>query len=278
MKALEEQVKLRLSEGEQVERIKWLKNNGLELDGFSFKAEGQKLQPTVYANEFFYGVISPEEIERIAEKLVSLRRECRLIRNESVEEILNYQKAKDNVHYRLVSSEQNQELLRRAPWLPWLDLAIMFHIRIPDSVVPNATALIHTGLMEHWGISIRELFMDAERNMGAEYVIFKPIEELEADLEVRSGMWVLSYRQLMYGAAAIVDLGVLKWCRQQLGEDFWVIPSSVHETIVVPQNCGATRNQLDQMLQEINAAKVRPEERLGEHVYFFNSEQGKLVY
>lgn len=82
-------------------------------------------------------------------------------------------------------------------------------------------------------------------------------------------MFVLTNKSRSNGAAAILYEGELDKIGRQLGEDFYILPSSVHEVIIVPMSCGHNREELRKMVKEINLKQVAQEEFLSDHVYVY---------
>ena len=108
------------------------------------------------------------------------------------------------------------------------------------------------------------------------------LQPMEAFMEcagfepVSRGMYILSNSRKEYGAAVFMDPGVQRMCREELGEDYYVIPSSIHELLLLPESLAADQADLDQLIREVNAACVSPEEYLGNHAYFYSGETGAL--
>lgn len=82
-------------------------------------------------------------------------------------------------------------------------------------------------------------------------------------------MYVLTNESRRCGAAAILYEGELDRIGRRLGEDFYILPSSIHEVIIVPMSCGHTREELRKMVKEINITQVSQEEYLSDHVYIY---------
>ena len=62
-----------------------------------------------------------------------------------------------------------------------------------------------------------------------------------------------------------------------MGENFFVIPSSVHETIIVAESEAPGREELRSMIEEINETQVEAEEVLSDRAYYYDRESGKLA-
>ena len=89
-------------------------------------------------------------------------------------------------------------------------------------------------------------------------------------------MYVLSNEIRSFGAAAILYPGCLKKIRDYLGEDYYVLPSSVHEVIVVRESTAPDKRYLNEMVSEINESQVEAEEVLSDNAYFYSASQGRL--
>lgn len=94
--------------------------------------------------------------------------------------------------------------------------------------------------------------------------------------ETHLQMYVLTNTERRYGAVNLLYPEILKAAAGRLNGDFYVLPSSVHECMLVPVSTGASAADLQQMVREINQVCVAPEEVLGDSVYCYERETGKL--
>lgn len=86
---------------------------------------------------------------------------------------------------------------------------------------------------------------------------------------------VISNREKYFGASAILLPEVYEQVSKKLGEKFIILPSSIHE-------CLATEYQEDfemlvDMVKEVNASQVEPEEQLSDHIYLCSKEGISLL-
>ena len=58
-----------------------------------------------------------------------------------------------------------------------------------------------------------------------------------------------------------------------MGGDFFLLPSSIHEVILVPDNGKMDYRELEKMVHEVNETQVRPTERLSDNVYHYDSKE-----
>ncbi|HIS07507.1 MAG TPA: hypothetical protein IAC99_07550, partial [Candidatus Choladocola avistercoris] len=161
----------------------------------------------------------------------------------------------------------------------WLDLAVVFYLKIPEEIIRNATALIHNSHMKQWGIDLKELYHIAAENMAEIPVMLEPMEQLLEGYGLEgktSGMYVLGIREREYGAAVMLIPDVLRRCFRQIGEEFYVLPSSIHEVILLPVSYSGNPAELEALVKEVNETCVTPEDYLSGHVYRYFSDTGEL--
>ncbi len=276
---LEQKIMGKLEEGETVKRVRILKNNNVKLDGFSYCVEGHRERPTVYVNQYYQEELLEDTVDEIADMVLKLQRESRLFPSHGVDQLMDFEKMRKRIHCRLISRDKNEELLKDVPWLPWLDLAIVFHFQIPERILEHATALIYTSHMEYWGVTIEDIYTAAAENMSEIQVFLEPMEHFLGTCgfdPLSSGMHILSNCQKEYGAAVIINPQVQRMCLQRLGESYYVLPSSVHELLLLPESLAVGPFELEQLIREVNTTCVRQEEYLSGHAYFYSEETGVL--
>ena len=65
---------------------------------------------------------------------------------------------------------------------------------------------------------------------------------------------------------------------EKVGEDFYILSSSLHEDIILPDSPDMDKDVLEQMVKDINAGEVAPEDRLSDHVYMYDSVEKEIVF
>jgi len=69
---------------------------------------------------------------------------------------------------------------------------------------------------------------------------------------------------------------ILEQIAGQIGESYYIIPSSIHETIVIPESESPCRQHLLEMVKEINETQVEIEDVLSDNVYFYDVDERSL--
>lgn len=88
-----------------------------------------------------------------------------------------------------------------------------------------------------------------------------------------SPLYVLTTRQGIYGAAAMLYPGILRSFAAAAGDDLYIIPSSVHEVLLQAKGGAPDVQDMNAIIREINAGEVQPKERLSDHVYLYSREK-----
>lgn len=89
-------------------------------------------------------------------------------------------------------------------------------------------------------------------------------------------MYVLTNKEKFWGATAILRIEILEEIGKKLKQNFYIIPSSIDEVLIVPSYADIDREMMDIMIQEVNETQVSKEERLSDHAYYYSIEEGKI--
>lgn len=264
-----------------------LKNNGKERIGITISHKDTNISPTIYLEEFYEQYCHDRPFDDIVKNIVSLYHDVKFSQSWDMEQVQDYQRARSYIVFKLIHREKNTSLLKDIPFIPYLDLAIVFYILLETTEKGTATILINNDLLHYWNISLSDIYSAAKTNtpllMSAD---FKPmrtiIHELlgkpctEKDLE-ENRMYVLSNQFRQFGAACILYHRVLEDIGNQLNEDFYILPSSIHEVIILPACFSPNEEDLNEMIVDINETQVSDEEVLSDHAYYYSTKTNKLV-
>lgn len=83
-------------------------------------------------------------------------------------------------------------------------------------------------------------------------------------------MYVLTNHRKLNGAACLLETDILREFAKKIGQGFFIIPSSIHEVILVPEQIEKNKDHLNEMVKEVNATQVEAEEILSDQVYFYS--------
>lgn len=265
------------------------KNNGVVLQGLMIRKKEEHVMPTIYLNSFWEAYEGGVAFAEIIKKIVSIFREDGVGRKIDVAFFTEFDKVKDRVCFRLVNREKNVELLEKAPYIPMLDLAICFYYAFDSGGVENGMIPIYRSHLDNWGVSERDLMECAMENtprlFPSEVIPMENVlgdllqeipEEMRQDIMQKVSMKILTNSRKTYGACSILYPGVLERMAEQLNGDFYLIPSSVHEFLLLPKEQDRGEDELREMILEVNRTEISPEEVLSDHLYFFCKKEKEI--
>lgn len=284
------------------------KNNGIELTGIVINRVGCNTSPTFYIDSAYREDITEEEVKKEAERIYTQFQKTEVKEDLDFSDFLDYQKIKEKVAVKLINAKKNKELLKEVPHKLFYDLALVVYYPVKE--IPfegKASVLIYHTHREQWGIDEEELLKVAIGNTPRLFPgriesmdhVMKQIftaelgksfnnEELSklgisdeewTDILMLSGrksrkrtipMYVLSNRQKLYGAVCMLYPDVLKNFAAKIDQDCYILPSSIHEVILVPANAASGGEELREIVTDINRTQVTEEEVLADSVYYYN--------
>lgn len=259
-----------------------IKNNDTRLTGLTITETGRNIAPTIYLDHYYEKYCEGMEVNQIVDEIVQTYLEYRPREDFDMTFFTDYEKVKDRIVYKLVNRERNKELLQDVPYVPFLDLAVVFCCLLRDNPGGSATVLIRQKHMELWHVTTKDLFALAKENSPR--LLSYELEDMNALMKqicgedtMESGqMYVLSNRQRLFGASCILDETLMEQIAKEQDSGFYVLPSSIHEVILLPRHTPDTSEALSRMVQEINATHLSSEEVLSDHVYYYDFKQKKL--
>ncbi len=264
------------------------KNNGVKLTGIVSAVPGSKGGPCIYLDSYYeeYRKGRAEIGEVIREVCWQLMEHKDDLRDVNLDSLRWWDAAKTRIYVKLVNREMNSGLLGSVPHRQFLDLVAVYYIKL-EGMDGNPTVLIYNEHMKMWGMDEEGLYRAAMRNMRLEgEALFEDMDILlkhmlpeYAEFLADNGappisMYVLSNRSKFFGAAEILDGDTLKSIGNRLGEDFVILPSSVHETIIIPSSGAPAYPELAEQVHEVNEEEVEIGDRLSDHVYLYSRSEG----
>ena len=288
--------------GTQIIEQEVLKTNGVRKHGISLMQNGESICPVYYWEDLLEPEMEGREAGEVAEMLYSILHPADPAFHQRDRGLfLNWELAKEHLRFRVINCEKNAELLEGLPHRKYLDLAAVVHLEIRNGE-ETGTSLVRYDLMELWQVSETELMKQAWENMeklpcrhdglaemmrsllrmeleegGCDPDLMTAMEQ-ELGLEQSGGpeMYVVQAGDSLtgsnpFGAAAILNPDNFKF----LKKDCWILPSSLHELIVLPYEDGMDEG-LKEMVRSVNCSDVQESDRLSDHIYRYHYDSNTL--
>jgi len=256
------------------------KVNGVVLRGITVMREGRSIMPTLYLEHYFDLYSKGMPLYDVVHRFIVEYDKACIYDDFDIGFFEYYEKVKPHLGYKFINYDMNRDLLKEIPHKCYLDLAIVCYCNIVDDRIGKGTILIRNEHLDIWKVEQDTVVRDSLQNMQ---VIFPAdvinmadlLKELYSDpAQLICGklpMYVLTTKARMYGAAAILYNGQLEEIAREVEDDFYLLPSSIHEIIIVPKQYVADENYLSQMVDEINQEQVDIEEVLSNHAYLYSN-------
>lgn len=252
-----------------------------------FTADNGVICPSIYLDSLYEDYTGGQQnLDYYVEAVIQMRKDYEPdnIMKESVKKLLDWNSMKDVVYPVLVSHEENEKFLTHHVHTPFLDLAVIYEVRVSDDENGVASSKVTHSMLNAYGISKEVMHQQALENMKKDgyeisdllYQMFGQfMEDEQEEVTLEAGqMYILSNRSKRHGAACLLYEDFLK---EKLGDTTaFIIPSSIHETLFVPVIDGMTAEAFEQMICQVNEAEVRASERLSNHCYLWDGKEQKV--
>lgn len=168
----------------------------------------------------------------------------------------------------LINTEKNQNMLSYVPYRTYYEFSIVYRIIVHEDEEATTSGIVTNEMLEKAGYTEEELYKFAYENTRKDVNISKMF-----------GMYVLTTKRGMYGAASILFPEMIKEIADHCGCDLYLIPSSTCEWMAVPVRTisgsgGAA--EVNEMIREANSVAVEEEEILGERCYYYDYKTGEI--
>lgn len=277
------------------------KNNGMEVCGLFIRKEGETMSPAIYLEAYYELFLAGQDLDWIVDRIcLHYEEACSKLPRDLVSPE-NFEDVKPFIIYRIVNLDRNRDLLRSCPCIPLLDLAVTFRWLVLSDENSISSAMITNFQMDFWKVGVADLLELARVNTSRLFPVeIRPMEDMIRQLcteeeedsdwtETAScsswgqpepasdfPMFIMTNRKGINGATCLIYEDVLKNFAEKLREGFYILPSSVHELILIPESWIQDPSDLGAMVKEVNEAVVADDEILSDSVYHFNREKNSL--
>lgn len=264
-----------------------VKNNNVPAIGLLLKKDGEQIAPNFYLEKQFVDwMCGINTLDEVFEQLRKTYEE-ELKNNSWLPSQISFtwEEFRHNVYMRLINTEWNKDMLPNIPHQEFLDLSIVYYYFLSVAHGMNGTILITNEHMKLLGISLEELQAEAKKNeelfcppnlysMWGEREYPQKIEDgkFESVVDKSGLMYIMTNKKGMFGASIMTAQKELQRFAEHISGSFYILPSSVHEIILVPETDDFSAEYFAPMVHDINKTHVNPIEVLSDSIYFYDME------
>lgn len=273
-----------------------LENNGVYRTVMEFHVPGEKVvcavQMDMYYAEFQQGKPISEIMEGIAAQVQETYEMEKLVKENHIED---FQCMKPYLRLSLVNTGRNRQKLLCMPHREMEDLSMVCQLGLSSPEGDGRMEVTNT-VLKIWGISEDTLLDAALKNMqeSRDYIMQaasskiyelaagSPVPEnlltasADAALDPGELFYVLTNKENNRGASAMLCPWVMKKVSDLFPEGFYILPSSIHETLIVPENGENNVKELREIVRSVNRTAVENEEVLSDNIYRYDRETERI--
>lgn len=264
------------------------------LDGLTVHKSGDsRIFPTVYVNDMYEDYQSCNDLETVL--LQTAGQYARVLGSvKDYKPDIDMEHLKDNVVMCLVNTEQNKDLLAGTPNREFQDLSVIYRWVVNQSPDALGSVIVSDKLAEAAGMTEGELFRCASRNtrrispvsiMTMQEVMFELMSmppEMKGmfvqEEKPSESIWIISNERRINGAVSMLYEENLYQLAEKVGDDLFILPSSIHEVIAIPAEMAAgNMKHLLEMVHDINMGELELGERLSNSVYHYDRNARTVI-
>lgn len=260
------------------------KLQGESYTGMAVRPENSEIGATLNLQDFYkalsFGMFLEDVMDSIERSVVSA---VRHMPHYDARVLEDYDRMKDALTIDLVPVAGNEEKLAQIPHKNVEDMALVYRFEEESSVYGSASILVTNEMLAVYDITADQLHEDAMKaavqNRPAKLHNMNDVmRDMMGDMSdlfpmnEPSPLWVATVEGGQNGAGVIQYPGFLDQAAEALGGDFYVLPSSVHEVLLVADDGSMEIGYLEEMVRSVNETEVSPAERLSDNVYHYDSK------
>lgn len=266
------------------------KNNNVELTGIMIRHNQECIAPNIYLDQYYESYQRGTDLDTIAQQIMNCISDAVPDFDITPSTIMDFATIKSQIILQLVNFNRNQKQLQDCPYLPFCDLAIVFRWLVHSDHSGIASSLITNRELEQWNINIQELYRVALDNTIRLFPQeFSPLQNILNQLlgdsslsdstpfEKQLSLYVLTNHSHINGSVCMLYPHALEMVSNLLREDLYILPSSIHEVLILPASTEFDESALLQLVKDANQSVVSPTEILSDSIYRYVYSQKRVV-
>ncbi len=284
-RVLAEEVKILLGSGFRADYQEVLKNNSVTYHALIIKQENRCVAPTIYFDSLYEDYRNGAPIIAIAGQMVEIFHQFMPAEDQDMGFFEDFSKVSESLFFKVVNLKKNKKKLEDVPYRKFMDMAMVPLCRVKSASLGEGVITIQKSHLEDWEITEDELWENIGENArrtappkisGLMDIIEKVTGE-EPPMDDLCGIYVVSNEAGHFGASAAFYPGLLKGMSEDFESDLYIIPSSIHEVLVIPDpNLQMDPSNLREIIHEVNTTSVLEEDILSDNLYRYDYESDRV--
>lgn len=293
--AVKKEIEQRLGAFNRVKLTDVRKNNGVVLTGIAICQGVLNMTPNIYLNDYYTEYIKGAlTFDAIVTSVLAAHYKNLPKQRLDAQHFFEFDDVKGNIVYKLINRDMNEALLEEIPYIEFLDLAIVFECLLDLDQYCKGSMLIHNGHLKLWHVTKEAVYEAAKENTeqilpyeikGVSDILCEIMgkhpeqineDEKKTELADCAVMYMLSNNMRVGGAACMLYPNLTRDFAERVGSNFYIIPSSIHECLLLPAENTNESVEIKNIIKEVNDTQVDVEERLSYSLYFYDKEADNI--
>lgn len=261
------------------------------------RKEDDQVIPNIYLEDYYKIYRQKENLDEILKSIADTYEQSRQLSDKVLSfDPKEFESVKDRLYVAVMNEAMNKDYLNNIihKSIPGTDLTAV--VRVMCSKEERSSFAVSEGMAATWNVSGDELYMLALKNSERilpvklqdmrDIVMELSMERLEGAKDSDESLgwqlnpnqqYVLTNEEGLNGASVLLYEGVLKKIAEETGANLIILPSSLHEVILLKDTGTVSVNEMQSMVMTINRSQVSPEEVLSDEVYYYDVKEQKLA-
>ena len=265
-------------------RLHAVEKLGTKYTGLTVMKKGQTIAATVDLDDLYSYYCSGASEDKVLAAIAEIAAMAPPVPIGEDLGLNDYEEFKDRLFIRLGNLQTNQGLIDKVPHRIIEDMVVTYHVVSGVGGRDFWSALISSDLLKGWNVTEEQLHEDALKSSAELFparldTMSSILSKAPGPMHVEAvgpEIMVLSNSAGFHGASAVLYPGVLKMAEEELGEDFYIVPSSVNELLLVPESIVDDPSKL-LLTHRFVSGQTAVEERLSNLIFRTDPESGRLV-
>lgn len=285
----------------KVQYKKVTKSNDQMLTGLLIKQNDESMAPIIYLDSYYdmyqNGIQIDEVMHHLTKDYLLAREGTIPAMNDEVEKIYDFSQIKGQINIRMCDYNLNQERLKDLAYTMHGDFAATYQVVLKEENSQTASVAVTNSLLQHWNMPVEKLHQEVmaiqadncqpslqnlddvmaalfdDRNRNSNLLVNNEPVEIES---YNVPLFVFTNGSGINGASAILHDDWMDKASKAMGGNFFVLPSSVHEVMILPDTGIIELEELSDMVKNINRTAVTPDDLLSDHVQYYDCIKKEL--
>ncbi len=262
------------------------KLQGVSYEGLAVRQEGTSVAVMLNMEAMFARMEGGADYRQVLSDMLNIVDNNSVdISQKEMDFISDYNQIRNRLTVDLVGQDLNRDRLKDIPHFDMADLSVVYRIDLTDEMERmdgRTSVLVTNQLLERYGVSPEQLHQDAVENASRqEPAVVRSMGMVLAGMDAMPPLkeedipplLVATNPSMTFGASVVAYPGFMEKAAEQFQGNFFILPSSVHEVLLLKDDGKADYRDLEAMVYQINRTEVEPQERLSDHVYHYDSRE-----